>query len=84
MHGFRTGCRRRTPLRGAAVWLLMTALLFTTTGVSCDDIPFATSTFRDASLDQISTGVKGIVDGIIDGIFAVLEQAGDGGNTTSN
>jgi hypothetical protein len=31
-------------------------------------------------MDQISTGLKGIVNGIIDGLFAVLEEAGDGGD----
>ncbi len=74
---------RRSVVRGPVLFLLLAVLILATTGASCTDVPFATSTFRDASMDQISAGVKDIINGIIDGIFAVLEQAGDGGTASS-
>ena len=84
MNGSSTGGLHGPGPRGTVFLLLTAALVFTTTGVSCADIPFTTSTFRDASMDQISTGVKGIISGIIDGLFAVLEEAGDGGDGGSS
>ena len=84
MNRFGTSHARGPAPRGAILLLFMAALVFTTTGLSCGDVPFATSTFRDAALDQISSGVKSIVDGLIDGIFAVLEEAGDGGDSSSS
>ena len=64
--------------RHAAAAMLLTAVLFTTMGLSCGDVPYATDAFRDAAIDDISAGVKDIVNGILDGIFAVIQEAGDG------
>ena len=67
--------------RHSAAALLLTTVLFATMGLSCSDIPFTTGTFRDAAIDDISAGVKDIVNGILDGIFAVIQEAGDGSDS---
>ena len=82
MNGFGCGFHGGSRLRRALTLVALLGVLFATGGLSCDSIPFATSTFRDASMDQISSGVKNIVNGIIDGIFAVIEEAGQGGGTS--
>jgi hypothetical protein len=78
MNGIGSRSRSAITRRNGAVVLLLTAVLFATMGLSCGDIPYVSGTFRDASIDQISAGVKDIVNGILDGIFAVLQSAGDG------
>ena len=84
MKGSRASVLYRRGSYSTVLLLLLAGLILTTTGVSCADVPFVTSTFRDASMDQISAGVKDIVNGIIDGIFAVLQEAGDGGAAGSS
>jgi hypothetical protein len=80
-HG--ASCRARRG-RLVLVSLVIAAVLLGATGMSCNDIPFASSTFRDAAGSGLKSGVKSIVDAIIDGIFAVIEQAGRGdGSSTS-
>lgn len=76
------GSRHPVSGRVVLVGLFLTVSLFGATGAGCD-VPYASSTFRDAAMSQISTGVKSIVNGIIDGIFAVLKEAGDGSGSTS-
>ncbi len=78
MNGTSSNSKSASGRRKAAAALFLTALLFSTTGLSCGDIPFASGTFRDAAMGEISTGVKNIVNGIVDGIFAVIADAGDG------
>lgn len=56
--------------------LIITAVLFCSTGVSCDDE--AATTFRQTATSAIGSGVKTIVNGILDGVIAAVEQAGDG------
>ena len=65
--------------RRAAIALVAITAFCSTMGLSCSDIPFASGTFRDAAMSEISTGVKGILNGILDGIFAVIEEAGSNG-----
>jgi hypothetical protein len=70
--------------RFALVSVLLLAILVGATGVSCSDIPFASPAFREAAGGGIKDGVKSIVDAIVDGIFAAIENAGRGGSGSSN
>ena len=44
-------------------------------------IPIEGTEFRDAALPAIETGINAILDGLVDGIFAVIEpEAGNASN----
>jgi hypothetical protein len=66
--------------RVVAVSMVVLAVLVGATGVSCSDIPFSSSTFRDAAGGGIEDGVKAIVNAVLDGLFAVIANAGRGGS----
>ncbi|MFQ5805531.1 MAG: hypothetical protein ACE5I3_03665 [Phycisphaerae bacterium] len=53
-----------------AILALAAAALLT--GTACDD-EAAGRAFRDAAASSLESGVKNIMDGIIDGLFAVVE-----------
>ncbi len=61
--------------------LLAAGLLFPTMGLECDQE--AKAAFRDAATGTIGEGVKTIFNGILDGIIASIEDAGDGGATST-
>ncbi len=69
--------------RMLVVTVLLTAVVLMTTGLGCEDVPYTSATFRDAALSEINSGVKSIVNGILDGIFAVLQEAGHGDDTSA-
>ena len=64
-------------VRFAAAVLICGAILAGAMGAGCD-IPAASSEFREAAGSSIEQGIRSIIDGILDGIFAVIDQAGDG------
>ncbi len=55
--------------------LLTALLLLASTGVSCDGD--AANTFRKEATDDIGEGVRTIFNGVIDGVIAAVETAGD-------
>ena len=63
----------RQPL---ASLLIAAAVLLGCTGLACDTD--AQATFRQTATDAIGSGIKTIMDSIIDGMVAAVEQAGDG------
>jgi len=68
--------------RPAAVGLMLAAILVGASGWSCDSD--AAATFRQETTSEIGEGVKTIVNAILDGLIAAIEQAGDGtADTTS-
>jgi len=69
------------PARLAGVAFTLAAVLAGTTGLSCDEN--ARAAFRDEATSAIGTGVKTILDAIIDGAVAAIEQAGDGSTTNT-
>lgn len=83
MNRIGQGSRPGSRWRMVAAALLLAAVLGMTAGLSCENIPFASATFRDAALGEISSGVKSIVNGILDGIFAVIEEAGTAGSNST-
>ena len=52
------------------------------TSAGCDE-EVALRAFRDASTSNLETGVKSIMDGIIEGIFAAVDS-GDGSESSSS
>jgi hypothetical protein len=46
------------------------------TGTACDE-EAAARAFRDAATGSLQTGVNSIVDGMVDGVFAMLEIGTD-------
>jgi hypothetical protein len=69
---------RSTRLRGAIVALAAVSLML---GTACDEEE-AFSVFRGAAASSIQDGVKSIMDGMVDGMFAVLEQGTDTATTS--
>ncbi len=69
--GFR-GCAT------AAGALLAAALVVACTGADCD--AEARATFRETATGPIGEGVKSIVNGVLDGWIATIQEAGDGGS----
>lgn len=70
---------------GRCVKRVMTALflagvLVGATGLGCDHD--AAAVFREAATGPIGEGVKGIMNGVLDGMIAAIENAGDGGETS--
>jgi hypothetical protein len=77
------GCiTHRASKRFYLMLLVLSAILFTATGQSCDTE--ASNTFRHTATGPIGDGVKSITDGIIDGMIAAIEGAGDGQNSATN
>jgi hypothetical protein len=83
MNGFSSKSGRTVGGRAVAVILLLTAIVFTCTGTSCGDLPAASATFRDAAMSEIGAGIKLAVNGFLDGVFAVIADAGRGGSNAS-
>jgi hypothetical protein len=78
----RTGGRswwRSNGVRGAILALAAVSLLL---GTACDEEE-AFRTFRSTASDSIQSGVNSIVDGLVDGLFAVFEQGTDESSTTT-
>jgi hypothetical protein len=73
---------RHRASRSLLACFIMCVLLAVCSGASCDAI-VASDTFRDAAASSIGSGVRDIVNGILDGLIALVEQAGDGGTSTS-
>ncbi len=81
MRGFgQRSCSGRLR-RSVGLGLLLSAILLGATGLSCDDD--AAAVFREEATSAIGAGVKTIVNGILDGLIAAVEAAGDGGSSTS-
>lgn len=74
--------RPRRPRRPRRVGraLLALALAAGATGFSCDSD--AAATFRQTATDDIGQGVKTIVDGVLDGLIAAIQDAGDGSSSS--
>lgn len=67
--------RRR--LAGSPAGLLICAgILLGAAGPSCDHD--AATTFRQEATGAIGEGVKTIMNGVLDGLIAAVEEAGDG------
>lgn len=69
------GLSRRSVKR-AAIGLLLLCSLVGASGPGCDGE--AAAAFRQAATGPIGEGVKGIVNGVLDGMIAAIENAGDG------
>jgi hypothetical protein len=52
-------------------------------GTACDEEE-AFRTFRSTASASIQDGVNSIVDGVVDGMFAIMEQGTDGSSTTAS
>ncbi len=78
MNGVRAIMRRRGAERVAAA--LVAGLAACSMGLSCDSN--AQAAFRAEATSAIGSGVKTILNGIVDGLVAAIEQAGDGGETS--
>ncbi|MGE0479046.1 MAG: hypothetical protein AB7Q17_01120 [Phycisphaerae bacterium] len=69
----KTGQSPRKVVRSVACTALVGLALLG--GAGCDDD--TSREFRDAALDSLQQGVSTILDGIVDGAFAVLEVEDD-------
>jgi len=71
-------------MRSSRLWCAMLApgLMLLCLGTACDE-EAAGRAFRDAAASSVQTGLKSISDGIIDGLFAVV-QLGDDGETSGD
>jgi len=68
---------RRTWSSTAARVLAVALVLIGIAGAAgCDEE--MSQEFREASLDTVSTGLKSVLTGLVDGAVAVLETDGDG------
>lgn len=56
--------------------VLVPLLLWGCAGLRCDSD--AASTFRSVATSEIGEGVRTIMNGILDGLIAAVEEAGDG------
>jgi hypothetical protein len=67
-----------TGSRRIRVWCATAALVLATLvlGTGCDEEE-AMRTFRDAASTSLQTGMKSMMDGVIDGMFAVFELGTD-------
>ena len=59
------------------VGLILAAILLACCGPRCDSD--AEAVFRQEATGPIGEGVKTIMNGVLDGFIASIEQAGDGG-----
>ncbi|MEP0844797.1 MAG: hypothetical protein HRF43_19020 [Phycisphaerae bacterium] len=66
---------RRSAVRTAAALLTVGLILAGTPGLGCDNA--AATTFRETATDAIGQGVKTIVNGVLDGLIAAINDAGD-------
>lgn len=66
-------CRRAA--RGVVGALALGLILVGTPGLGCDSA--ASTTFRETATSAIGSGVKTIMNGVLDGIIAAVEDAGD-------
>jgi len=71
---------RSKRLRCAILALAAAALL---TGTACDD-EAAARAFRDTAANSLQTGVNSIVDGMVDGLFAMLKIGVDQESDTAS
>lgn len=71
--------------RSKCTWCAIVALLAVTlvSGTGCDEEE-AGRAFRDAASSSLETGVKSILDGVIEGMFAVFELGDDGSDSSSS
>lgn len=65
--------RRMRPVAGGLALALIVA---GTPGLGCDGD--AATVFRQTATGAVGSGVKTIVNGVLDGVIAAIEQAGDG------
>lgn len=72
------GFRFHTPLVG----LILAAVLAGAMGLECDDD--VVTTFRQTAADDIASGLKTILNAVIDGVAAAIEQAGDGSSGSTS
>jgi len=70
---------RRKRLQGA---ILALAALTLVVGTACDEEEGARA-FRDAAASGLEAGVKSIMDGVIEGMFAVLDIGTDQDGSSS-
>jgi len=68
--------------RFAVIGFILTGLFFATLSTGCDND--AQSAFRQEAAEDIGSGVKTIVDAIIDGFVAAIADAGDGSSDNSS
>lgn len=68
--------RLRQPCRSILTGLLA-ILLFCTAGLQCDSQ--AQAVFRREATREIGEGVRTIMNGVLDGLIAAVEEAGRGG-----
>lgn len=66
-------------LSRAAIGLVLAAIMVGATGLGCDHE--AQTAFRQAAVGPIGDGVRTAMNGILDGVIAAIEDAGDGGAT---
>ncbi len=78
----RNGDRFRGLGRLGIIGLGLLAILVLTAGPSCDTD--AANTFRKTATGPIGEGVKNITDGIIDGMIASIQNAGDDASTAGS
>jgi hypothetical protein len=71
---------RSIGVRGAILTLGAASLVL---GTACDEEE-AFRTFRSTASASIQDGVNSIVDGVVDGMFAIMEQGTDGSSTTAS
>jgi len=64
------------------ITVILSAILMTSMGLSCDSS--ALTAFRQEAASSIGDGIKTIVDGVIDGLIAAVEDAGDGSNSSND
>ena len=71
--------------RSKCTWCAIIALLAATvvTSAGCDE-EASLLAFRSAASSNLQSGLKGIMDGIIEGMFAVFELGGDADTSSSS
>jgi hypothetical protein len=60
---------------------VLSAILFGSAGLNCDQN--AQADFRNTATSAVADGVKTIIDGLIDGWAAAVQNAGDGSSNNS-
>jgi hypothetical protein len=66
-------------LRRAVLGLVLVSVVVGVAGTGCDHE--AQTAFREAAVGPIGDGVRTTMNGVLDGIIAALEDAGDGSTT---
>ena len=62
--------------------LVLTLVVAGSAGIDCSSDVAAT--FRQEVVDDVATGLKTILDGVIDALAAAIKSAGDGGGSGSS